>query len=237
MEISEIYNQYKIPPTLQLHMLRVASLGILIAESIDDTNLSIKIDKNLIVRTLLIHDMGNIIKMSFDKPSPYFTEENDNLDYWKTQREEFIKRYGNEEHDAVTSIAKELSFNSQEIRLLTQRGFSNNESTLNSSDYNLKIGSYADQRVAPDGVRTLAQRLSEAKERYKNKPNSSMNSPKTDFLIECSFKVEEQIKELVKLKNIFDHKNDLYNLIFADLTSLNCYVEKDIPELRDFDII
>ena len=63
MTISQIYNKYSIPINLKKHMLRVAAVGKIICDNTKD----IKINKNLIIKTLLLHDIGNILKFDFSK--------------------------------------------------------------------------------------------------------------------------------------------------------------------------
>ena len=75
-----------------------------------------------------------------------------------------------------------------------------NEETLKSDSYERKICAYCDQRVAPDGVVGIKERLEDAKVRYKDKPLSVWsNEEKANHLIECSLGIEKQIMEYCKL--------------------------------------
>ena len=75
-----------------------------------------------------------------------------------------------------------------------------NEETLKYDSYEIKICAYCDQRVAPDGVVGIKERLEDAKVRYKNKPLSVWsNEEKANHLIECSLGIEKQIMEYCKL--------------------------------------
>ena len=56
-----------------------------------------------------------------------------------------------------------------------------------------KIAAYADQRAAPHTVAPLTERLLEAKERYKDRPGTSMNNPRIDLLIAYAQTIERQI--------------------------------------------
>jgi len=107
----------------------------------------------------------------------------------------------------------------EEVELLNNKIFVENESTFASNDYNRKIAAYADQRVAPTGVMQLSERLHEAKERYKDKPGSSMNNPRTDSLITYALKIERQIQQFcrITLESISDVT------IAADLENLKEY--------------
>lgn len=62
MNIIDIYNKYHLPENLQMHMLRVAACSNLI---IDNWN-GQKLDKEAIIRVCLLHDMGNMVKISED---------------------------------------------------------------------------------------------------------------------------------------------------------------------------
>lgn len=71
---------------------------------------------------------------------------------------------------------------------------------MNSDSYERKICAYCDQRVAPDGVVSIKDRLEDAKMRYKNKPLSVWsNEEKANHLIECSLDIEKQIMKYCKL--------------------------------------
>ena len=74
------------------------------------------------------------------------------------------------------------------------------EITLEYNSYERKICVYCDQRVAPDGVVGIKERLEDAKVRYKDKTLSVWsNEEKANHLIECSLGIEKQIMEHCKL--------------------------------------
>ena len=88
-----------------------------------------------------------------------------------------------------------------------------NEEILKSNSYEIKICAYCDQRVAPDGVVGIKERLEDAKIRYKCKPLSVWsNEEKANYLIECSLGIEKQIMEHCKLRpeNINDESIKTY---------------------------
>lgn len=71
-----------------------------------------------------------------------------------------------------------------------------NEETYKSDSYEVKICAYCDQRVAPDGVVSIKERLEDAKVRYKDRPLSVWsNEEKAKHLIECSLGIEKQIMQ------------------------------------------
>ena len=71
----------------------------------------------------------------------------------------------------------------------------------------VKIQEKCDQRVAPDGVKSIKERLEDAKIRYKNRPSSVWSDEeKANYLINCALGIENQIMEHCKLnaENIND---------------------------------
>ena len=63
------------------------------------------------------------------------------------------------------------------------------------------VCAYCDQRVAPDGVVSLKERLEDAKIRYKDKPLSVWsNEEKANQLIKLALEIEEQVMRYCKLK-------------------------------------
>lgn len=184
--IIDIYNHYGIPEHLQLHMLRVAGCGVYILDNWNGP----KIDKNSLIRVLLLHDMGNLVKIV----EPCTNEQ------FLLNREKYQNLYGNDDHAISNAIAKELGLTDEEIVIMNEKIFMNNEKTKNGTSYEIKIGAYCDQRVAPNGIYSLEDRMNEGKERYKDRPGTSFNNPKTDLMIECANQIEKQIMEFCSIK-------------------------------------
>lgn len=185
--IMEIYVEYGIPENLQMHMLRVAACSKIIVDNWRGEKLNVQ----ALYRVLLLHDMGNIVKIPKDEFSdPVF----------QANRKKYFDLYGNDDHAVSLAIAKELGLSEYELALMNDKVFVNNESIMSSESFETKIGAYCDQRVAPDCVMSLLGRLYEAKERYKDKPGTSMNNPKTDRLIHCADVIEKQIMEYCSIK-------------------------------------
>ena len=197
--IINIYDEYGIPNNLRLHMLRVAGIGKYILENWSGP----KIDEASLLKVLLLHDMGNIVKMDED----VFLDK-----YSKTLRAQYLSKYGNNDHLLSHDIGKGLGLTNEELKLMDDKIFIKNDETIKSEDYARKIGAYADQRAAPDGVYPILKRLREAQQRYKNKPGSSMNSPRTEYLIECALQLEKQIFYYCKIDptNITNDRINLY---------------------------
>lgn len=188
MNIIEIYKKYHLPENLQMHMLRVAACSNLII----DNWIGEEIDREAIIRVSLLHDMGNMVKIS---------EEASNDEEFKKIRKKYFDKCGTNDHEINLEIGKQEGLTEKEIVILNGKRSRENEKTLKSTSYERKICAYCDQRVAPDGVVGIKERLEDAKIRYKDKPLSVWsNEEKANHLIECSLGIEKQIMKYCKLK-------------------------------------
>ena len=209
MNILRIYDKYHLPENLQMHMLRVAACSNLI---IDNWN-GPYIDKQAIIRVCLLHDMGNMVKIQ--------ENESKDIEFLKI-RKEYFDKYGTNDYEINLEIGKQEGLTEKELKILDGKRSRKNEETLKSNSYERKICAYCDQRVAPDGVVSIKERLEDAKVRYKNKPLSVWsNEEKANHLIDCSLGIEKQIMEHCKLKA--EDINDV---------SIKEYIEK----LKEYDI-
>ena len=187
--IEKIYGEYRIPPWLAMHMYRVAAVGqaVFDARASIDTTLTPENKKDLITACLL-HDMGNIIKFDLDKlPSPVRTER----DHWETVRSDMISRYGRDEHQATLVIIDEIGASQRARDIVDAIGFLNNENTARSSDIVKKMAAYADSRVVPSGVATLAERMTDMHERYSDKHHK--DAPETVINSKALFDIEREL--------------------------------------------
>lgn len=213
MTIQDIYTNYRITPSLQLHQLRVASVAKYLSDNIKQAQ-----DQQIeIVLACLLHDMGNIIKFNMDLFPEFFEPEG--RDYWKKVKQEFVNKYGSDEHVATMEIAQEVlqsachftlivaagdarptkntregTFDSRRvIELIDAIGFSEAKQNAEQADFGRKIAAYSDMRVEPHGVTSLDARLADGNKRFKlNKPGLSHHG----FFAEMSgylYTIEEQL--------------------------------------------
>ena len=209
MNIIDIYNKYHLPENLQIHMLRVAACSNLIIDNWSGQ----KLDKESIIRVSLLHDMGNIVKI----PENFSRDED-----FKRIRKKYFDKYGTNDHEINLEIGKQEGLTEKEIIILDGKRSRKNEETLKSDSYERKICAYCDQRVAPDGVVGIRERLEDAKVRYKDKLLSVWsNEEKANHLIECSLGIEKQIMEYCKLNP-------------EDINDKS--IEKYIEKLREYEI-
>lgn len=188
MNVIEIYKKYHLPENLQMHMLRVAACSNLI---IDNWN-GPQIDKESIIRVSLLHDIGNIVKIPEDSSKD---------EGFLEIRKRYFEQYGTNDHEINLEIGKQEGLNPKEIIILDGKRSRKNEETLASNSYERKICAYCDQRVSPNGVIGIRQRLEDAKVRYKDKPLSVWsNEEKANYLIQCALSIEKQIMEYCNIK-------------------------------------
>lgn len=209
---SSIYSKYKIMPNLREHQLRVASVAKMICDSI-----STPIDSGGVVVSCLFHDMGNIIKFDLN----YFPDflEPEGFEYWQKVKDEFIEKYGNEEHIATEKICREIGLSDTELGYLDAIGFSRIKRILESDSLEKKICLYSDQRVGPYGVISLDERLVDGRKRYEGRKDKAIVSEQFEELAQALKELESQIFSFSKIKpeSISDEKIEPNISIFADM--------------------
>lgn len=191
--VRQIYEDYKIMPILQTHQLRVAAVGKLVCE-----NLNKPVNTEGVVQACLFHDMGNIIKFDLT----YFPEsvESEGLDYWQRVKNDYIVKYGSNEHLATELIAKELGLSKQVLEYLDQIGFSKLKETVAGDSWEPKICAYADMRVGPHGVISIEERLVDGRKRYAGRKDHTIVSDFFDQLADALREIEKQIFSMAKIK-------------------------------------
>ena len=193
MGIEEIYKKYKILPNLQEHMLRVAAVASLICD-----NFSEPLPKEDIISACLLHDMGNIIKFRWDSLLESLQPEG--LEYWQKVQNEFIEKYGENEHEATIKIVKELGLPENVVFMVNQVDFLISCDHFNSNDMSIKIVNYVDWRVGPYGIISYDERMDEGKKRYQNRKDNILKEEDRNKLVACGRGIEKQIFAKCKIK-------------------------------------
>jgi 5'-deoxynucleotidase YfbR-like HD superfamily hydrolase len=211
MTVQEIYDNYKIMPTLQLHQFRVAAVGQMLCDLIPDFK-----ETKEVVTTCLLHDMGNIIKFDLN----YFPEflEPEGLEYWQRVKDEYIQKYGNEEHFATKNIVAELVDSEKIKEYVDQVGFSKLQETKEDSSLAKKICAYSDMRVGPYGIISIEERVADGRKRYEGRKDKAIGSDRFEVQANALKELERQIFEMAVGKP--DDINDiLVNEKIAELKS------------------
>ena len=181
-------------PILVMHQIRVAAVAMQICESLD---IDIELDKENIIKACLLHDMGNIIKFNLNN----FPEQNkpEGIEYWQTVKDEYISKYGKNEHQASMEIGKELGISSRILDLVYCVDSASVGKIADGDDFSQKVCMYADGRVTPYGVVSIEERSMEAKERYKNHPYAFNEENRLHFNKNLN-SIEKQIFSHTKIK-------------------------------------
>ncbi|MFA6355280.1 MAG: HD domain-containing protein [Candidatus Paceibacterota bacterium] len=212
--IIEIYKEYKIMPILVMHQVRVAAVAIQISKSLNDK----KINEDSILKACLLHDMGNIIKFDLDHFSDWNKPEG--TEYWQKIKNEYIEKYGKNEHKATLLIGKEIGISSRILELIDSIDSSVAKNIVEGDDFEKKICMYADNRVSPHGIVSAEEHSLDAKERYKNHPNvfneeSRVSFMKNLFIIEKQIFSNSNIKpEEINDESIKNYLEELKNYNF-----------------------
>jgi len=193
MTAQEAYDTYKIMPTLQLHQLRVAAVSQILCDSIPDFK-----DTKEVVTTCLLHDMGNVIKFDLN----YFPEflKPEGLEYWQKVKDEYIQKYGHDEHHATQSIIAELVDSEKVKEYADQVGFSKLQETESEKSLAKKICAYSDMRVGPHGVVSIEERVNDGRKRYEGRKDKAIGSDRYEVLADALKEVERQIFETATMK-------------------------------------
>lgn len=156
--VIEIYEKYRLMPSLHLHQLRVAAVGKLMC------GIHPQVNERTVVLAALFHDMGNIIKSDL-AVFPDFLEPK-GLAYWQDVKDDFIRTYGPNPTDATQAIIAEIGLPQDVIDAISHLSFSEIQETVAEGPLERKIAKYADMRVGPHGVVPLQERLLDLKARY-----------------------------------------------------------------------
>ncbi len=235
MKAKQVYRKYNIPPNLQRHMLQVASL----AKIISDHWIGPEINEDRIIKVCLIHDMGNLLRFAFREHLDLWGEEKRNLDKWKKIRDQMEKKYGPNEQLATLKIAKEIGADERMLFLIKNKSFRYTDKTAKSDDWELKIITYAGQRIGPSGLLTLKQRFEEIKDRHKNRVKTGYYLPGREVLIQSAFKLELAIQKYldIDLSKLFTKEIDNFNTLRnypliskpQNVTAKQIYIKYRVP--------
>lgn len=186
-----LYQAYALPVHLRNHLLKTAAVVCWIMDHWKGN----KLNEEMMIKTCLLHDMGNIVKgtdETFRNIFPdMFSEES--WQYWLNVRKHIGEKYGKTDLEATLNIAKEINVGEDILKCIQEKQFYNNKNIYLSKNFEVKICAYADQRVSPNGVLSLEGRLDEAKTRHRGIPESSVNRPNYEELKHYASKIEGQI--------------------------------------------
>jgi len=186
MKVFEIYQKFTTPPNLQEHMFRVASVALFIVDHWEGP----EIDKDLIIKSALVHDLGNIVRLDLKGHPEFLGKEADNIDFWAKKQQEMIEKYGLDDHQATAKMLKEIGLKNKLVELVLRKGFKSSLDIEKSGNWELKIILYADMRVGPFGIMSLANRLEEVLNRLLGADKGKWNTH-----VEACKRIEKEIQK------------------------------------------
>ena len=188
--IRQICQRFPVPPNLQKHLFCVASIGNLIADNWKGP----AINRTDLVAYLLLHDLGNLAKFDFSRPQGDL-----DITYWKKKQEELIAQHGKDEHEILKAFAGQLDVPPRVMHLLMHNEFTLLNEIAAGTDWEQKIGKYADMRVAPWGIASLGERFTDLKKRYAGRA-AVVDGPELMMIMDSASAVEKQIFAHTALK-------------------------------------
>lgn len=113
MTIQAVFSRFSIPLNLQQHMLRVGAVGQLIVDSFNQPNF----EPDLVVKTLLLHDLGNILKFNFDRPELLDPTDRFRIQELKAIQTSVRNRFGSNTDQATLEMIKEVTDEDRIVKL------------------------------------------------------------------------------------------------------------------------
>lgn len=193
-------------------MLRVGAVASIICDSL----IEVVVDKNLIVTTALLHDMGNIIKYDFSKVDLLDEKDKTRVNDLKLTQKKFINKYGDSPDEATLSVIKEITSDSSVVNLCKNSHWELADQFLHTDFWDRKIVLYSDIRVGPFGVFGLNDRFDDLENRRPGEKASLR------VLRHQGIEIEKEIQRAVKI-NLQDINDQL--------------IEKEVENLRNFTIL
>lgn len=192
-KITDIYKEYKIVHSLQMHMLRVAAVTKMIVD-----NYTLDLDRESLILAALVHDLGNIVKMDNMTTFPDFFEP-EGVEYWSGVRDEFVLKYGDNDHHANFKILHELEMPELIISIVDQNDFRDLCTKLKNTSIEAQIMHYADGRVSPHGVLSYFDRMEESGARYRKDHDEVWDNHRKSLVV-CGLELEQEIFANCKIK-------------------------------------
>lgn len=189
MNILAVYARYRIPSHLQLHMLRVSAVAEYLMEHWHGPD----VDQRLIIETLLVHDLGNLMKMDLNSAlgMRFFDSDEKDKPYWlKVQKQ--MRRFGTNSDEVTLSILAEIQANENVIRLVrTMTGKAMVEKQTPEIAHQLCW--YADMRVGPQGVMSIEERMTDLIDRYAHRDAEWSDPEKIAILRQRRLEIENAL--------------------------------------------
>lgn len=156
MKVSEVYEKYMTPQSLQSHLLWVAALAQVLLNNWKGE----QVDKDAIITCCLFHDIAKPISFDLTQQAQYGMTEKDIQKLQELQR--YIKsNYGENEHHAAVMICKEIGLTDTAVTLVDNLEWEYIPRWIEKNDIASLIPIYCDMRIGPKGILPLEVRIKE----------------------------------------------------------------------------
>lgn len=179
MTINSIYFKFKIPPNLQRHMRDVAS----VCQYILDNWMGETVDRQLTIRSSLLHDLGNLVKFK----RPFMGELEVEAEHWQAVQDDLISRYGTDAKSATHQMVAEVGLEDSIGTVL--RDMDRLLDSANDVMPEAEIVEFADLCVSPKGIVGYQRRKQDLIDRYGATHGLSWVGPADQLLIGLQKKV------------------------------------------------
>lgn len=193
MNITDIYQKYRINKGLQEHMIRVGAVAKLICD-----NATVELPTEHIVEGCLVHDMGNLIKAKLDAFPELFEPEG--TDYWQKVQQELREQYGDDVHGATIDMVKDMGLRDESYKYFIAIGSEATERVHASGELGEKVANYSDMRVGVLGIVSLQERIDDFRQRYAHRDMVGFVNDDIDVRQACLADMETDIFTHSKLK-------------------------------------
>lgn len=179
MTINSIYFKFKIPPNLQRHMRDVAS----VCQYILDNWMGETVDRQLTIRSSLLHDLGNLVKFK----RPFMGELEVEAEHWQAVQDDLISRYGTDAKNATHQMVAEVGLEDSIGTVL--RDMDRLLDSANDVMPEAEIVEFADLCVSPEGIVGYQLRKQDLIDRYGATHGLDWVEPADQLLIALQKKV------------------------------------------------
>lgn len=175
-------------------MLSVAGIASLVCDALNADGKNI-VNKDLIVKAMLLHDMGKILKFDFTRLEIFDPEDRNRLDELKSNQIKFRDKYGLYPDVATIKIVSELKQDAEKdlssiSNLIEDAHWEKLITHFKTQNLDAMICCYSDMRVGPFGILTLEERINDLKNRR------PQESHKLDKLLIWGQEAEKKLEEL-----------------------------------------
>lgn len=198
IDIRKIYQKYKVPNHIVLHMKKVAHVAIFLSKKIS-AHSKVNIDLSAVKNAALLHDILKIVDFKTLNLS-YFQKKPNSKTLSTYQK--LIKKYHQVGHESAAKIELQKLGQPKLAQIISKHGYNSliaRKKSARPSTLEEKILYYADKRVKFDQIVSLKERIKDGQRRYFL--NHSKKIPPSDTHVQKAlFTLEKELCSLAGIK-------------------------------------